>query len=102
MQEIKKIYTEYVLKSKDILEENEKLKFESELTRKTTQEITDINKRIERLEKNINEKIGIENILKAEILDLEKRKNKLQLLYNESKISVNSRLISLNYIYIYG
>ena len=102
MQEIKKIYTEHVLKSKDILEENEKLKFESELTRKTNQEITDINKRIERLEKNIIEKRGIENILKAEILDLEKRKNKLQISYNESKISVKSRLISLNYIYIYG
>ena len=102
MQEIKKIYTEFVLKSKDTLEENEKLKFESELTRKTTQEITDVNKRIERLEKNIIEKRGIENILKAEISELEKRKNKLQLSYNESKISVKSRLISLNYIYIYG
>jgi hypothetical protein len=47
-------------------------------------------------------KRGIENILKAEISELEKRKNKLQLSYNESKISVKSRLISLNYIYVYG
>ena len=81
---------------------DEKFKFDSELARKTKQEISDIDKRIERLEKNISEKKGIENIQKAEISELEKRKEKLEKLNQESKISVKSKLISLNFIYLHG
>jgi superfamily II DNA or RNA helicase len=102
INEIKKKFTEFVLKEKDVLEENERLKFDSELARKTKQEISDIDKRIERLEKNISENKGIENIQKAEIAELEKRKEKLEKLNQESKISVKSKLISLNFIYLYG
>lgn len=102
INEIKKKFTEFVLNEKDVLEENERLKFDSELARKTKQEISDIDNRIERLEKNISEKKGIENIQKAEITELEKRKEKLEKLNQESKISVKSKLISLNFIYFYG
>lgn len=102
INEIKKKFTEFVLNEKDILEQSEKLKFDSELARKTKQEISDIDNRIERLEKNISEKKGIENIQKAEIAELEKRKEKLEKLNQESKISVKSKLISLNFIYLYG
>ena len=102
MEEIKRKYTDFVLNEKDTLEQNEKLKFESELTRKTSQEISDIEKRIDRLEINISEKRGIENIQKAEIEDLKKRKEKLKTLNKESKLTVKSKLISLNYIYLYG
>ncbi len=102
INEIKKKFTEFVLNEKDILEQSEKLKFDSELARKTKQEISDIDNRIERLEKNISEKKGIENIQKAEITELEKRKEKLEKLNQESKISVTSKLISLNFIYLYG
>lgn len=102
MEAIKKIYTEFILNEKDILEENERLKFESELARKTKQEIEDIDKQIERRKTYIIEKKGIENILKSEIEELEKRKEKLEMLNQESKISVKSKLISLNFIYLYG
>lgn len=100
--EIKKIYTEFLLKEKDTLEQNEKLKFDSELARKTNQEISDIGKRIERLERNIVEKRGIEIIQKSEIEQLKKKEDKLKTLNNQSNISVKSKLISLNFIYLYG
>ena len=102
MGEIKKTYTELVLSEKEVLEQNEKLKFDSELMRKTNQEISDIDKRIERLEINIDEKRGIENIQNAEIEELKKRKEKLKTSNDQSNISVKSKLISLNFIYIYG
>lgn len=102
MKEIKKKYSNYILQEKDELEFNEKLKFDSELDRKTMQEVSDIDKRIERLELNILEGKGIENIERAKIADLEKRKEKLENLNKASNISVDSKLISLNFIYLYG
>lgn len=102
MEEIKKIYTEFVLKEKDELEKNEKIKFDSELTRKTNQEISDIEKRIKRIERNIDEKKGIEYILKAEMEDLKKKKEKLNILNEKSNITVKSKLLSLNFVYIHG
>lgn len=101
-EEIKRKYTEFVLVEKDSIEQIEKLKFDSELNRKTDQEISDIDKRIKRLKKNIVEGRGIEVILKAEIKELENKKVKLKELNKQSKISVNSKLVSLNFIYIYG
>lgn len=100
--EIKKIYNQYTLAEKDVLKQNEELKFKSELDRKTKQEIEYIDKQIERREIYIQEGKGIENILKAEILDLEKKKEKLEKLNNTSGIEISNRLISLNFIYLYG
>jgi len=102
MEEIKKKYSEFVLNEKDTFEQNEILKFDSELIRKTSQEILDIDKRIDRLEKNIEEKKGIETIQRAEIEDLKKRKDKLITLNKQSNISVKSKLISLNFVYLYA
>lgn len=99
---IKEKYSSQILNEKDELELNEKLKFESELDRKTKQEISDIDKRIERLNLNIFEGRGIENIQKSEISDLENKKYRLENLHNQSKLSVNSKLVSLNFIYLYG
>jgi hypothetical protein len=100
--EIKDKYTNYLLSEKDILERNEKLKFDSELTRKTNQEIIDIDKRIDRLELNIVEGKGIEKIQLAEISELNERKRKLIKLNSESTIGIKSKLVSLNFIYLYG
>lgn len=114
INEIKRTFTELVLKEKDILEENERLKFESELARKTKQEIYDIDKKIvketERLEKEklrvgeLTEKKSRNLIgaIKSTIDELSKRKERLVRLNHESKISVKSKLISLNFVYIYG
>ena len=114
INEIKKIFTEFVLKEKDILEENERVKFDSELARKTKQEIYDIDKKIvretERLEKEklragqLSEKKNrnLVGAITATIEELKKKKEKLEKLNQESKISVKSKLISLNFIYLYG
>jgi superfamily II DNA or RNA helicase len=114
INEIKKKYTEFVLNEKDLLEQTEKLKFDSELARKTKQEIYDIEKKInketERLE---NEKLRLEQLIEkknrnlvgaiaSNIEEFKKRKEKLEKLNQESKISVKSKLISLNFIYLYG
>lgn len=101
MSELKKIYTDFVLNEKLSLEKNEKLKFDSELARKTSQEISDIDKQIERREIYISEKKGIENILKAEIKELEKRKENLELLSINASISIENKLTSLNFVYLY-
>lgn len=112
-KEIKKIFTEFLLKEKDILEENESLKFESELARKTKQEIYDIEKKVEReterLEKEnlragqLTEKKSrnLVGAITSKIDELRKRKEKLEKLNQESKISVKSKLISLNFVYLY-
>lgn len=102
MRDLKGIYSKHLVEAKEDLEQNEKLKFESELARKTNQEIADIEKRIDRLKQNIDEGRGIENIQKAEIVDLQLKKEKLESLNKASKISVASKLISLNFIYLYG
>lgn len=102
VSEIKKKYNDFMLNEKERLNRNERLKFESELDRKTKQEIEYIDKRIERIENNINDGIGIKNILKAEILELEKKKEKLEKQSKDSNIKISSRLISLNFIYLYG
>lgn len=114
INEIKKKFTEFVLNEKDILEQNEKLKFDSELARKTKQEIYDIDKKIsketERLEKEKlraiqlteNKSRNLVGAISSTIEDLRKRKEKLEKLNQESKISVKSKLISLNFIYLYG
>ena len=114
INEIKKKFSEFVLQEKDVLEQNERLKFESELARKTKQEIYDIDKKIikenERLER---EKLRAERLtekksrnlvsaITSTIEELKKRKDKLERLNQESKISVKSKLISLNFIYLYG
>lgn len=112
--EIKKIFTKFVLKEKDTLEENERLKFDSELARKTKQEIYDIDKKIEketeRLEK---EKLRAEQLtesksrnlvgaISSKIDELNKRKKQFERSNQESKIAINSKLVSLNFIYLYG
>lgn len=102
MKEIKDIYSSFVLNEKEILEEKERLKFESELARKTKQEISDIDNRIKRLEDYIAQKKGIENIQKSEIEELKKKKDKLITLNEQSKITVKSKLISLNFVYLHG
>ncbi len=114
INELKRKFTEYVLNEKDILEENEKLKFDSELARKTKQEIYDIDKKIvketERLEKEKlrttqlteNKSRNLVGAITSTIKELIKRKEKLEKLNQESKISVTSKLISLNFVYLYG
>ena len=114
INELKRKFTEYVLNEKDILEENEKLKFDSELARKTKQEIYDIDKKIvketERLEKEKlratllteNKSRNLVGAITSTINELIKRKEKLEKLNQESKISVTSKLISLNFVYLYG
>lgn len=111
---IKKIFNDFILNEKDILELNEKLKFDSELARKTKQEVYDIDKKIskeiERLEKEKfrasqlteNKSRNLIGAITSTIEDLRKRKEKLVKLNQESKISVNSKLISLNFVYLYG
>jgi superfamily II DNA or RNA helicase len=114
INEIKKIFNDFILNEKDILELNEKLKFDSELARKTKQEVYDIDKKIskeiERLEKEKfrasqlteNKSRNLIGAITSTIEDLRKRKEKLVKLNQESKISVNSKLISLNFVYLYG
>jgi len=102
MNAIKVKFTHFLLDEKQKLESEEKIKFESELQRRLTQESFDISKRIELLTYNIQNKIGIERILKSEIKDLEKRQENLQSQNQASTIHVNSKLISLNFISIYG
>ena len=111
---IKIKFTDFVMNQKDILEQNEKLKFDSELARKTKQEIYDIDKKIakenERLEKEKlrtiqlteNKSRNLVSAITSTIEELRKRKEKLEKLNQESKISVKSKLISLNFVYIYG
>ena len=103
-----------ILNINEILEENEKLKFDSELARKTKQEIYDIDKKIvketERLEKEKlratllteNKSRNLVGAITSTINELIKRKEKLEKLNQESKISVTSKLISLNFVYLYG
>ncbi|MEI7581650.1 helicase-related protein [Runella sp.] len=112
--EIKKKFAEFVLNEKDILEQNEKLKFDSELARKTKQEIYDIDKKISKETQRLeNEKLraiqltenksrNLVGAITSTIEELRKRKEKLEKLNQESKISVKSKLISLNFIYLYG
>lgn len=114
INELKRKFTEYVLNEKDILEDNERLKFDSELARKTKQEIYDIDKKIvketERLEKEKlratqlteNKSRNLVGAITSTINELIKRKEKLEKLNQESKISVTSKLISLNFVYLYG
>ncbi len=111
---IKTMFTDFVMNQKDILEHNEKLKFDSELARKTKQEIYDIDKKIiketERLDKEKlrifqlteNKNRNLVSAITSIIEELRKRKEKLEKLNQESKISVKSKLISLNFVYIYG
>jgi superfamily II DNA or RNA helicase len=114
INELKQKFTKFVLTEKDTLEKNERLKFDSELARKTKQEIYDINKKIvketERLEKEKlrviqlteNKSRNLVGAITSTIEELNKRKEKLEKLNQESKISVKSKLISLNFIYLYG
>lgn len=114
IKEIKNIYNEFEVNEKDILEQNEKLKFDSELARKTKQEIFDIDKKLlkehERLEKEKlrafqlteNNSRNLIGAISSIIDELNKKKLRLEKLNQESKISVKSKLISLNYIYFYG
>lgn len=112
--ELKRKFTTHVLNVKDTFEENEKLKFDSELARKTKQELYDLDKKIlkekERLEKEQlrtllrNEKKGrnLISAITATIEELRKRREKLEKSNQESKISITSKLISLNFVYLYG
>lgn len=102
MDAIKLKFTSFLMEEKLKLEREEKIKFESELQRRLLQENFDILKRIEHLEYNIKNNIGIERILKSEIKELEKRKENLRIQNIESSVNVNSKLISLNFISIYG
>src|SRR5690606_36908112 len=116
MKEIKRYYTLFMLAEKETLEENEKLKFVSELSRKTKQEISDVVNRLKsnhiRLENERNrilnegassdKKGSIENIINAEIRELRERKEKLETFNQESTISVANKLISLSFVYVHG
>ncbi len=99
---IRKKYSEYVLKERELLEHNERLKFESELNRKTKQETDYLDKRIARLEENIEQEKGLEAIQKTEIKELKDKREKLLKLNKESKLKIKSKLITLNLIYLYG
>ena len=76
--------------------------FDSEVMRKTSQEISEIEKRIERLEYNLGNKIGLENPQLKEISELELRKNKLMEESEKSTLEITDNLVSLNLIQLYG
>ena len=114
INEIKRTFTHYLMKQRDDLEQNEKMKFDSEVSRKTKQEIFDIDRKIlketERLQREKNRAQGlIENqkrnfvgAITANIQELQKKKEKLLQLNQQSEITVKSKLISLNFIYLNG
>lgn len=102
MEEIKKIYSNYIVEEKYNLEKNEKMKFNSDLSRKVNQEVSDIQKRIQRLEYNIANRIGIEAVQKSEIEALKLKEIESYEILSNSKILISSKLISLNYVYVYG
>ena len=91
-----------VYQRKNILEKEEKLVFDSEVMRKTSQEISEIEKRIERLEYNLDNKIGLENPQLKEISELELRKDKLMEESEKSSLEITDNLVSLNLIQLYG
>lgn len=95
-------YMAEVYQRKNILEKEEKLVFDSEVMRKTSQEISEIEKRIERLEYNLDNKIGLENPQLKEISELELRKDKLMEESEKSSLEITDNLVSLNLIQLYG
>ena len=102
VHEIKNIYSSFILNEKEDLRKYEEAKFISELTRKIKRELFDIEKRIERITFAINEGRGIETVYRKNLSDLEVRKNEILEKTQNSKLEINSKLISLNFIFLYG
>ena len=94
------IQESYLRKSK--LEENERLIFDSDVHRKLSQEVAEIDRRVERIQYNLENHIGLENPQLKEISDLEKRKKKLLEESADSYLEISDELVSLNFIKIYG
>ena len=99
---LKESYTMKLIELKKDFEMNEKLKFQSEITRRTRIETEYITKKIERLKEDLREGRGIVSIWNSEINELIRRKEDVERAEKESNLTVNSKLNSLNFIYIYG
>lgn len=91
-----------VFQRRNTLEVEEKLVFDSEVMRKTTQEVSEIEKRIERLEYNLDNNIGLANPQLKEISELELRKQKLLEESSKSSLEITDNLVSLNLVELYG
>ncbi len=101
VDELKHFYSDESIKMRNDFEKTEKLKFDSELQRRTAQELLDLEKQIENRQIYIVEGKGIESILKSEIVELENRRDLLLDSTKNSRFSVKSRLISLNFVFVY-
>ena len=101
VDELKNSYSPKLFELKKEFERTEKIKFESEISRRSEMEIQDLEKQIERRLEYIKEEKGIEAILQFEINELIQRKEKVIQNKKESNISVHSKLISLNYVFVY-
>ncbi|QAR30821.1 DEAD/DEAH box helicase [Ornithobacterium rhinotracheale] len=95
-------YIENLMKQKNDLMKKEKLKFDSEVERKTNQEISYKENRINILEDQIHKNIGLANVLRAQINDLNKQIEQLKQIEGNSNLLIKDKLISLNLVYIYG
>lgn len=84
------------------LEKEEKLVFDSDNYRKNSQEVAEIVKRIERLEFNIEENIGLEKPQLKEISDLQLAREKLIKESKNAIIHISDKIVSLNLVQIYG
>jgi hypothetical protein len=98
---LKETYTMKLIQLKKEFEINERLKFQSDITRRVKIETEYINKKIEQLNEDLRMRRGIESIMNSEINELQRRKDEVERAEKESNLSVNSKLNSLNYIYLY-
>ena len=99
---IKEYYKRDVYQQKQKLKEQETIYFESEKNRKFHQEVDAIDRRIQRLEENIETGKGLANPQLKEVDDLEEKKRKFTEANQNSKLDVNENLVSLNLVEIYG
>lgn len=100
VKEIRNMISMKVLSEQNLIRDDEKIKFSSSVRRRAEQEITYLEKRILRVEKNLNENRGIEPILKKEIFNLKEKINQIQLAQQKTSIEVNHSIISINLIQI--
>lgn len=99
---IEQIYVENSFTTKSKLEEEEKLKFNSEIQRKKSQEKANLEKRIDRIQYNLDNGIGLPGPQRSEIKSLEEKIENFEVESKKSTISVSDSLISINLIQIYG
>jgi len=100
VKEIRKIISMKVLSEQNLVRDDEKIKFISSIRRRAEQEITYLEKRVQRVEKNLNENRGIEPILKKEILNLKEKISQIQTSQQSAKIEVNHTIMSVNLIQV--